>query len=268
MVASLFFGTLCGLALGLTGGGGSILAVPLLVYGLKIPFHQAVTISLLVVGLTAVIGFFPKIKSGEVELSAGVTLAIAGMLFAPVGSYISSYFKGHSLMLAFSGLMIFIGIWSLVKAKFFVKKALKTGSCNYLPNGKLHLTIQCRAVLITVGIITGLLTGLFGVGGGFLIVPALVLATNMALKKAISTSLLIISLVSLVGFISHINHSQIEVAIALFFMVGSAVGVVLASQIKGLLNDKALQMIFSLVLIMLGIIILALQYLNSINKIF
>ena len=149
----VLFGLICGTALGLTGGGGSILAVPLLVYGVGIPFHHAVTISLLIVGVTALMGFCPKIKKGEVELSAGVTLAITGMVFAPIGSYVSHYLNDQVLLIAFSILMAFIGVWSLFKSKFIAKENnLKQPYCRYLPNGKLQLTIKCRAVLFISGI--------------------------------------------------------------------------------------------------------------------
>ncbi len=84
MIISIIFGLLCGAALGLTGGGGSILAVPMLVYGTGVPFESAVTISLLVVGLTALSGFIPKIKGGELELSAGLIISVANMIFAPI----------------------------------------------------------------------------------------------------------------------------------------------------------------------------------------
>jgi uncharacterized protein len=259
MIAVLF-GLLCGVALGLTGGGGSILAVPLLVYGLGVDFHQAVTISLLVVGITALTGFIPKIKSGEVEISAGIILAISGMVFAPVGSAIGALINSTTLLIIFSALMMVIGIWSWVRSKVSaLNKASKNAACHYLPSGKLHLTSKCKIVLLISGIITGVLTGLFGVGGGFLIVPALIFAAKMPIKKAITTSLLIIFLVSTSGFLSHISTTHINWAMAMYFIIGGAIGMFGALKIKDKLNSAALQKIFSVLLVVLGLAMLAHQ---------
>ena len=125
IVLALVFGLLCGVALGLTGGGGSILAVPLLVYGLHLPVHQAIAISLLVVGVTALVGFVPRLKIGEVEISAGLTLAIMGMLFAPIGSYVGHFVPDGALITAFSVLMLAIGLWSWIKSRLPVLNAPK-----------------------------------------------------------------------------------------------------------------------------------------------
>ncbi len=256
MILVIFFGWLCGLALGLTGGGGSILAVPALVYGIGMSFHQAVAISLLVVGLTALVGFLPKLKGGEVELSAGVILAVMGMLFAPVGSYVGVFIDDKNLMLIFSILMISIGAWSWVKSKYILqKKSVKSQACQYLPSGKLHLTVKCKFVLALSGVFTGFLTGLFGVGGGFLIVPALVFAAKMPIKKAITTSLLIIFLVSSSGFISHIKGTTLNWSVAGLFILGSVVGIIIATKMKNLINERVLQKIFALFLVVLGVLL-------------
>lgn len=258
----ILFGFLSGIALGLTGGGGSILAVPLLIYGLHLSFHQAVTISLIVVSLTALVGFIPKLKTGEIELSAGIILAITGMIFAPIGSYISQSIPSHILLLSFACLMLFIGIWTLIKTKVLPTKANKNASCHYLPNGKLSLTLKCKSVLLISGIVTGLLTGFFGVGGGFLIVPALILAAKMPIKKAITTSLLIIFLVSISGFISHIRETSINWQITILFILGSSIGMLIALRLKHKINDQILQRLFSLIVIAFGVIILIIKLNN------
>lgn len=111
------FGLITGLALGLTGGGGSILAVPMLIYGAGIEFNQAVTIALLVVGTTAMTGFLPRLKSGEVEFTAGLILAITGMLLAPIGSAVGMMIQSNVLIIAFASFMLIVASLSWLGPK-------------------------------------------------------------------------------------------------------------------------------------------------------
>jgi uncharacterized protein len=256
----IFYGLLCGAALGLTGGGGSILAVPMLVYWVGLSFHQAVAVSLLVVGTTALAGFLPKIKTAEVEISAGLILAIAGMVFAPFGSFASSFISGRTLTVAFSAFMLVIGAWTWARSKMpALNQPNKEAACGYLPSGKLHLTKKCNFVLLLSGVVTGFLTGMFGVGGGFLIVPALVIAAKMPIKKAITTSLLIISLISMSGFVSHIQHVNVTWKIAAYFIIGALIGMFGALKIKDRMNGLVLQRVFSVLLVIFGLIMLVIQ---------
>ena len=107
---SLFFGAIVGVSLGLTGGGGAIFAVPLLVYGLGVPAREAVGISLVSVGLTSMVGFLKKWRKAEVELRTGLLFATAGMLGAPVGSWAARLLPDAVLMLLFAGLMLTIAV--------------------------------------------------------------------------------------------------------------------------------------------------------------
>ncbi len=105
---AILFGCVVGFALGLTGGGGGVFAVPLLVYGMSIDPRQAVGISLAAVGGTALFGAVPRLLRGEVELRTGLLFAVAGMLGAPVGSYLSSLIPGSMLLVLFAGLMLVV----------------------------------------------------------------------------------------------------------------------------------------------------------------
>lgn len=154
----IIFGFICGIALGLTGGGGSILAVPLLTYGVGLEFHSAVMISLLVVGFTAIFGLIVNYKQRDIDYIAAVIMIITGVIFAPIGSYISQGLSDKLLMLSFSILMILIGVWSLVKVK------LMSGSEKSIYK---NITPRFIVALLISGGIVGTLTGFFGVGGGF-----------------------------------------------------------------------------------------------------
>ncbi|QIV96828.1 sulfite exporter TauE/SafE family protein [Allofrancisella inopinata] len=241
----IIFGLICGIALGLTGGGGSILAVPLLAYGVGLDFHSAVTISLLVVGFTAVFGLVINLKNHDLNYLAAFIMIVTGVMFAPVGSYLSQVLTDQTLMLSFSILMVVIGIWSLVKSKIISDTYSICKS----------IGIKCIMALLLSGAIVGILTGFFGVGGGFLIVPALMFITGMPIKRAINTSLLVIFVVSISGFISHYDLDSMNWYVAILFIAGSVTGMLLATKFKKKLNDKILQKIFAIMLIVLGLVI-------------
>ncbi|APC91144.1 MULTISPECIES: sulfite exporter TauE/SafE family protein [Francisella] len=240
----IVFGFICGIALGLTGGGGSILAVPLLTYGVGLDFHSAVTISLLVVGFTAIFGLVVNYKQHDIHYIAAAVMFVTGVVFAPIGNYISQGLSDKLLMLSFSILMILIGVWSLIKAKLMSNSGKSV--CK-------SIGPRCIVALLISGGVVGTLTGFFGVGGGFLIVPALVFITAMPLKRAINTSLLVIFVVSISGFISHYDETSMNWYIASMFIVGSAIGMLLATKVKKSLNDKVLQIIFAVMLVVLGV---------------
>ena len=241
----IIFGLICGIALGLTGGGGSILAVPLLIYGVGLDFHSAVTISLLVVGFTAIFGIVMNYKNQDINFFAAAVMIVTGVIFAPIGSYISQSIIDSTLMMSFSLMMIVIGIWSLIKSRF-ISGVTKS-------NEKINL--KYIVSLLMGGVVVGILTGFFGVGGGFLIVPALVFITAMPIKRAISTSLLVIFVVSVSGFLSHYNSSSMNWYVAVMFIVGGSMGMIFAIKIKSRLNDQILQIIFSIMLLTLGSLI-------------
>ncbi|MGQ4002922.1 sulfite exporter TauE/SafE family protein [Francisellaceae bacterium CB299] len=239
----IIFGIVCGIALGLTGGGGSILAVPLLTYGVGLDFHSAVTISLLVVGFTAIFGIAMNFKNQNINFIAAGVMIVAGVIFAPIGSYISQSIADKTLMLSFSILMIIIGLWSLAKSKFMSSSQVSKDD---------NVNFKYIVSLLIGGAVVGTLTGFFGVGGGFLIVPALVFITAIPIKRAINTSLLVIFVVSISGFVSHYDSTSMDWYVAIMFIVGGAVGMLLANKLKIKLNDKVLQLIFSIMLVILG----------------
>jgi len=211
----ILFGILVGGALGLTGGGGSIFAVPLLVHGLHLPIHQAVGVSLAAVGLTACAGAVIGVRRKIVELRSGVIFAAGGIIAAPIGVWVGRQLPGAFLLMSFGVLMVVIAVATWHRAAKRPKEAqmlradIVFGSeenfgptCRVNPEGVLTLTAPCAGVLITAGLLTGLFAGLFGVGGGFVIVPALMFVTNLSIHRAVATSLFVIALVSASGFIS------------------------------------------------------------------
>lgn len=254
----LAFGAVVGFSLGLTGGGGSIFAVPLLVYGLGVRTREAIGVSLAAVGATALVGGLRRLASGEVEVRTGLVFAAAGMLGAPAGSWLGGRVPEGVLLALFAVLMLLVAVRMWVQASRrpeetravrAVSGAPADGdgpSCRRDPEGRLHLTSRCFAVLVAAGLATGVLSGLFGVGGGFVIVPALVLVTGMGIHRAVATSLLIIALVSASGVISSLAAARLlPLGLSGPFVLGGVGGMELGTLLGRRLGGPGLQKVFA-----------------------
>ncbi|WP_083233768.1 sulfite exporter TauE/SafE family protein [Planctopirus hydrillae] len=265
---AIIAGSLVGLSLGLTGGGGAIFAVPLLVYGMGVDPREAITISLIAVGLTSFTGFLSRWRKGEVDLKTGFLFALSGMIGTPAGTWIANLIPETVLMLAFAGLMLIVAERMWKKAtKPFVKDSLcqPTGheepddqvTCQRSPSGQLILTSRCAALLLMVGVLTGVIAGLFGVGGGFVIIPALVLFSGMPIHKAVGTSLFVISLVSLSGVISQTFAGRtVDLEITLPFVLGGLAGVVAGQAFAKRLSGPALQKTFVVAIVLVATMVI------------
>lgn len=264
---AILFGCIVGFALGMTGGGGGVFAVPLLVYGLAIPAREAVGISLAAVGGTALFGALPRLLHGDVELRTGLLFAVAGMLGAPLGSYLSTRIPEHVLLGLFAILMLVVAsrMWSKARNPKLASGMCTTEStpdetpstCKRDRDGKLHLTSQCARLLLFVGLLTGVLSGLFGVGGGFVIVPALVLFSGMAIHQAVGTSLFVIVLVSISGVAAHVaNGNDLSIETSFQFLIGGFVGMWLGSILAKRLEGATLQKTFSIAVVLVAIFVI------------
>lgn len=250
---SLIFGAVVGLSLGLTGGGGAIFAVPLLVYGLGVSPREAVAISLAAVGATSFVGFLHRWKLGEVELRTGLLFAMAGMVGAPVGTWIASLIPEAILLLAFAGLMVIVAIrlWQqashpvLPPAACPIPEQQDGPTCQRDATGALILNSRCAVLLLVVGVLTGVLSGLFGVGGGFVIVPALVLFSGMSIHRAVGTSLMVIALVSVSGVAAQAWAGRvIDPVVTSLIVAGGIAGLFAGQRIGRRLSGPTLQKVF------------------------
>lgn len=255
---SLLFGAVVGLSLGLTGGGGAIFAVPLLVYGLGTPPQEAVGVSLAAVGATSLVGFLHRWRLGQVEVRTGLLFAVAGMLGAPFGSWIANLLPDPLLLLLFAGLMVIVAIrlWQQASRPVATKDAEleRDGpACQRDSAGALVLTSRCALLLLIVGLLTGVLSGLFGVGGGFVIVPALVLFSGMPIHHAVGTSLLVIALVSVSGVTAHLWGGRAIPPLVTLAFVGGGVAGLFAGQRVGLrLSGPTLQKVFAIAILLVA----------------
>ena len=258
---SVLFGGIVGFSLGLTGGGGAIFAVPLLVYGLAVAPREAVGISLASVGVTSFVGFLGRWRVRQVETRTGLGFAVAGMLGASVGSWLSGQIPEAVLLTLFAILMLIVALrmWSKASATVSAGSPVVCSTeaadvdgpaCRRDNNGNLLLTSRCAWLLMGVGVATGVLSGLFGVGGGFVIVPALVLFSGMAIHRAVGTSLLVITLVSISGVASHLFSGRtIPLDTTLLFVVGGVVGMFLGMLAGRRLSGPALQKVFAVAIV-------------------
>jgi len=254
----LFFGAVVGFSLGLTGGGGSIFALPLLVYGLAVRPREAVGVSLAAVGATALVGGLRRLARGEVEVRTGLLFAAAGMLGAPAGSWLGGRVPEGVLLILFAALMLAVAVrmWLQASRRPEETRAVRAPSstspdeqgpsCRRDPYGRLALTSRCFAVLVVAGLAAGVLSGLFGVGGGFVIVPALVLVTGMGIHWAVATSLLVIALVGASGVASCLAAGRpLPMALTGLFVAGGLAGMELGSLAGRRLGGPGLQKLFA-----------------------
>jgi len=242
-------GFLIGLSLGTLGGGGSILAVPALVYGAGEAAHAATTTSLLVVGATALVGMFGHLRAGRVWVVSGLVFGLVGLGGSFLGSELNRAIPGPVLLLAFAGLIL-IAAWrmagrhseTVVHAKQSAGPPDKDGPPSTAPRpvsdagpGAARARTTGRVVLkvVVAGTVVGFLTGFFGVGGGFVIVPALVLALGYEMPVAIGTSLLVIAVSSGEGLFFRLATSGVDWPVALPFTVAGIVGVLVGDSIAG-----------------------------------
>jgi uncharacterized membrane protein YfcA len=264
---AVLFGCAVGFALGLTGGGGGVFAVPLLVYGLGVAPREAVGISLASVGGTALAGVVPRFWRGELESQTGMLFAVSGMIGAPIGSYLSTLFPETVLLMMFGCLMLVVAwrMWAKTRNPELAtgvcatesQTALDRSACQRNEDGVLRLTSKCALLLALIGLLTGILSGMFGVGGGFVIVPALVLFSGMEIHRAVGTSLLVIFLISISGVTSYVAAGrELSLDTTLQFLIGGLGGIWLGGLVANKLNGPTLQRVFAAVVVLVAVFVI------------
>jgi uncharacterized protein len=240
-------GALVGLTLGLIGGGGSVLAVPLLVYLVGVPStHVAIGSSAVAVAANAAWGLTTHARLGTVKWPCAIVFTIAGVAGAFVGAALGKQLGGNALLALFGAVMVGIGLYMLY--------ARPRGNS---PDIRLTADTAARLLprLVLIGLGVGLLSGFFGIGGGFLIVPGLVLATGMGLQSAIGTSLFAVTAFGLATAASYAVSGFVDWRIALLVIAGGALGTLLGTRINVHLAGKkhALASVFAGVVIAVGL---------------
>jgi uncharacterized membrane protein YfcA len=222
-----------GVLLGLLGGGGSILAVPALVYGAGQPLASAIPTSLLVVGVSAATSLLPRLRAGQVRWRLAAVFGAAGALAAFAGAAVNRHLSPRIVLVGFAALMVGAGVRMLREQKAV------GGDCA-LPGGGVNWR-GCLPKSIGAGVVVGFLTGLFGVGGGFLIVPALVLLLGLPMTVAVGTSLVIVAINSAAGFVAHAGSAQLDYAVVAAFTLAAVAGSTAAARFGARVRPERLQ---------------------------
>lgn len=219
-------GALVGFSLSLVGGGGSILAVPILVYlvGVRDP-HVAIGTSAVGVAANALIGLVGKARAGLVKWHCGMVFAAVGVAGAALGSIAGKAFDGQALLSLFAGLMILVGVMML-------RRGERQG------NPHVALDRENAPKLLIFGFGTGLLSGFFGIGGGFLIVPGLIAATGMPIFNAMATSLLAVTSFGVTTATSYALSGLIDWPIAAAFIAGGLIGALSGGRLAAHLSTR------------------------------
>jgi len=251
-----YFGALViGVTLGLIGGGGSILTVPVLVYILAVNPVTATAYSLFVVGTSSLVGAINNMKKKLVDFRTATVFAIPAFLAVyATRKFLVPAIPEHIFTLwGFEvtkgiGIMLFFAVIMIVASISMIKN-----------NGKEELVetkVKYNYPLIIIeGIVVGVLTGIVGAGGGFLIIPALVLLAKLPMKKAVATSLLIIAVKSLIGFIGDVQNLEIDWVFLLIFTGISILGIFLGGYLNKFIDGKKLKKGFGWFVLIMGIYI-------------
>ena len=262
-----FLGLLVGLILGLTGAGGSVIAVPLLIWGLGWTLPQAAPTALLAVSAAAILGTLSAWPQGIVRYRAAIVMSCAGMLTAPLGLKAGQVLPLPWLSGAFALVLLYVSVRMILQARRkpeeakIVRAGLKAEPenpsepvCKMNPiTGQLRWTRPCALAIASGGLATGFLSGLLGVGGGFVIVPILRAVTDLSFHSAVATSLMAISLTSAGTVLISIAQGQtLDLMVAAPFVGGALAGMLLGRQTASRLAGPKLQMGFASVMLMIS----------------
>ncbi|SFM10608.1 hypothetical protein SAMN05421880_106103 [Nitrosomonas nitrosa] len=227
----VLLGLVTGFILALTGAGGTIIAVPLLMFSLHLTVAEAAPIGLLAVGLSSAIGALLAFKQKRVRYRAASLIAVTGALTAPVGIWVAQQLPNAPLTLLFASVLMYVAAHMFLQSLHENEKdarILAAPPCRLDDiSGRLIWTFPCFRALALAGTSAGFLSGLLGVGGGFVIVPTLSKATNLAMQSILATSLAIVALISMTGVISAIAMGALNWSIAIPFCVATIVGMLI-----------------------------------------
>jgi hypothetical protein len=246
-VLQIISGLIVGLSLGLTGSGGSILAIPLLVYVLKVPVSEAIYISLLMVALIALFGAIRQHFGKNVDWKSAILFSLMGMIVAPIVVHLSKSVDDNFRLMMFAGLMLFVS-YRMISAR------------NQLPQevqGRQSTSLLRSAKIATGGGAAGALSGFFGVGGGFVIVPLLTLIFKMPYRVAVGTSLACIFMIS-ISAVSEALLSDAYINMPLFinFLIGGIAGISGGSWLVNKLNNNHSKIIFAVLTALMAVFML------------
>ena len=269
---AIVIGCIIGLVLGLTGSGGSILAVPLFILFLQLSPLEAIGLSLGVVAASALLGVIGNLKTKNIQWLPALVFATIGSAFTPLGHLLAKNLPHTVIMSAFSLLILVVAaiMWRKAKTSPEETKVVRAGIyqsdntqglCRMNDYQPFKLGLPCIAGVSGGAVLTGVLSGLFGVGGGFVIVPTLIFLLGISIQQAVATSLLVISFVSTAGFINYaLSTPEINFQLLTQIIMGGAIGMLLGLSLSKLISGPILQRVFVVIMFLLALIMLAKEF--------
>jgi uncharacterized membrane protein YfcA len=240
LALALVLAIVIGLSLGMLGGGGAIVTLPVLVYVAGIPTQQAVGMSIAVVGATSLIGSVVQYLRGHFHVQATVLFTLTGMVGAYFGAGLTHLLPPSVLLLLFACLMLVVG-GIMLRGR---RATDGTGECRPL---------RC----LMIGAAVGVLTGFLGVGGGFLLVPMLVFFAGLDMRRAVGSSLAIIALNSIAGLVGHLRYTALDWGLTASFLVVALIGMWLGLALAGRIPEQTLRKLFAgFVLAVAGVLLI------------
>jgi uncharacterized membrane protein YfcA len=254
-------GTLVGILMGLTGAGGGILSVPLLVFFLGLTIAEAAPIALCAVALASTIGAILGLKNKILRYKAAVFMAIFGLALSPLGLWLAPQIPNAPLQILFSFILLYVAIRLLSQARNQIKgipeENRKPPPCLINPTiGKLQWTLPCARALMLAGSIAGFLSGLLGVGGGFIIVPALKRYTDLPIKSIVATSLGVLAIITGGGAIFSAASGNLNILVAAPFALAALGGLLIGLLLGKKLSGSYTQLIFSIFTLVIAVSLL------------
>jgi uncharacterized membrane protein YfcA len=240
----LSLAALIGLSLGLLGGGGSILTVPIFVYVLGYAAKPAIAMSLPVVGATSLVGAIGHWRAGNVQLKVALIFGGVAMATAYLGARLAVFVSG-TLQLTMLAIVMLAAAVAMLRSSMTPAKALDEEQRAMSP-----------ALAMAAGAGVGLLTGLVGIGGGFLVVPALVVLGGLPMRQAIGTSLVVIALNSFAGFLGYMNQVTMPWGFVALFTAVAIAGILVGTWLVRYVSPRALKRAFAVFLLLIGALML------------
>ena len=253
IIEALLIGAFVGIVVGSLGAGGGILSVPILVYILGQDPHQATGLSLVIVGLTAAVSLATRARGGNVACREGSLFALAGLVGTWAGSTLGPLIPARTLMLSFCALLATVAVF-MVRSGLRPPPSLSSNEADAACGDKGSWTIATICRVVALATLTGFLTGFFGVGGGFAIVPALHLALRYPMKRASATSLLVMVITAAFGLASRTIAGTLTIsaeagAMVALFTAASMGGGIVGAKLTKRVSNRVLGMVFAALLV-------------------
>lgn len=251
IIVALVLSLVIGLSLGLLGGGGSILTLPILRYVLHMEAHAAIAVSLLVVGTTSLAALVPHARRGRVRWRTGAVFGAASMVGAFAAGRVAHLVPASVLLVLFGTMMLATAVAMMLAGRKRAGARPVAGPPQ--PAAPFELPL---AKVIAEGVAVGAVTGLVGAGGGFLVVPALLLLGRLPMDVAVGTSLLVIAMKSFAGFAGYVGHTEVDLQLAALVTSAAVVGSFAGGALVGRISPDHLRKAFAWFVVVMAIVVL------------